>query len=141
MSGPQIDIIGDGDALLRRVANRPNMVKREGDVVRPTSAVFNPAREDGGVSVDVRRLLADPSDPVSVLDSTPEHGLVELRAAVPRGLGLDLDVVHAPEPGNPAHANIVGLPELQKAARKRASRELALACAWVRQPGLAAGAI
>jgi hypothetical protein len=124
----------DDDALLRRVANRPNMVKAAGDVVRPTSAAFKPSSEDGGISVEVRRFLADPTDPFSVLAELPEHGLVELRAAEPRTLGLTVD--HDPLEHSPSHANINGLPGLEKPEARRVARQLALASVWVRQPGL-----
>ena len=129
--------IEDEDALLRRVANKPDMVKRDGQAVRPTSAVFKPASEDGGISVDVRKLLVDPTEPLSVLTETPEHGLVELRARVPRA--NQLDVVHTPQAGNPAHADIVNLGDLSRPLQKRARRELALASVWVRQPAVALG--
>lgn len=130
MSDPIVDI-EDEDALLRRVANHPDMVKRgEG---RPTSAAFKPSERDGGLSVDVRRLLPDATDPTSVLDQYPEHGLVELRAAAPRELGLD--VIHDPLPENYAHANIVPEAQMDRAAQRRAYRELARRCtAWVRLP-------
>lgn len=80
----------------------------------------------------MRRLLADPSTPVSVLEGLPEHGLVELRAAVPRA--NDHDVIHAPLDDNPAHANIFAVSGLRKAQQRRAQREMALASVWIRQP-------
>jgi hypothetical protein len=127
--------IGDGEALLRRIANKPNMLKRDGDVVRPTSAAFKPAGSDGGVSVDVRSLLPDPGVPTSVLALFPGQGLVELSARGVRERALD--VVHAPLSDNDAHANIIGWDRMSKPDQKRAQRELALAAAWVRQPVLA----
>jgi hypothetical protein len=133
VSPPLVEIPAD-DALLRRVANVPDMVKRIGGLVRPSSVVFKPHPEDGAVSVDVRRLLPVPGNPLSVLAGFPEHGLVELLASTVRQLGLE--VSHVPLPQNPAHANIEGLPDLTKAERKRSQRELALAAAWVRQPGV-----
>ena len=131
MSSGQAEI-KDDDALLRRVANKPNMFKHEGAVVRPSSAAFKPAGQDGGISVDVRRLLPDPSDPLSPLEGLPEHGLVELRATVPRANGHD--VVHAPLKDNDAHANIFPAAGLGKADQRRAQREMALASVWIRQP-------
>ena len=135
MSLPPIEI-SDDDWLLRRVPNVPNMVKRDGELVRPTSVVFKPHSVDGAVSVDVRRLLPAPGDPLTVLEDFPEHGLVELLAGAVTSAGLT--VSHAPVPGNHAHANIEGLGALTKAEQKRSQRELALAAAWVRHPGVAA---
>lgn len=127
--------INDEDCLLRRVANRPDLVKRDGDIVRPSSVAFNPAREDGNISVEIRKLLEDPTQPLAVLSEFPEHGLVELRAEAPRGLGLE--VVHDPLPDNEAHGNIIGLADMARAERKRLTRELALRAVWIREPAVA----
>jgi hypothetical protein len=134
VNGPLTEI-DDEDCLLRRVANRPDLVKRDGGVVRPSSVAFRPAGEDDKISVEVRRLLENPSDPLSTLADYPDHGLVEFRAGVPRGLGLDVE--HDPLPGNNAHGNIVGLSGLARPERKRLFRELALHAVWVRQPAVA----
>ena len=114
------------------------MVKRKGDIVRPTSVVFKAHSDDQGISVDVRRLLPDSGDPLSVLADLPNHGLVELRAGVPRVLGLTVDADALPE--NPAHANINGMGGLEKPEAKRLARELALASVWIRQPSVARAA-
>ena len=128
--------IADGDALLRRVADQPNLWKRDGGgIVRPTSAAMKPHGADAGLCVDVRRLLADPADPTSVLASFPRHGLAEFTAEVPRSLGLR--VHHAPLEENPAHANVTGFDELTRAEAKRVQREIALKSAWVRMPATA----
>lgn len=126
-------MIEDEDSLLRRVANSPDMMKRDGDVTRPSSAAFKPHDEDGAVSVDVRKLLANPAEPLSVLADLPEHGLVEIYAGKVREVGLD--AVHEPLPKNPAHGNIIGLGAMGKSGQRRAQRELALAAVWVCQPG------
>lgn len=126
------DIVQDEDSLLRRVANSPNMMKREGEVTRPSSAAFKPHDEDGAVSVDIRKLLVNPGEPMDVLAELPEHGLVEIYAGKVREVGLD--VVHQPLPQNPAHGNIVGLQGMGKSGQRRAQRELALAAVWVCQP-------
>jgi hypothetical protein len=130
--------IADEDWLLRRVANRPDLIKRDGDAVRPSSVAFRPAGQDGKISVDIRNLLEDPSDPVAVLEDHPDHGLVELRAGVPRSLGMEVE--HDPLPDNNAHGNIVGVDALARAERKRVSRELALRAVWIRQPAVAGDA-
>lgn len=136
MSAPLVEI-EDEDALLRRVANRPNMVKQDGGVFRPTSAAFKGAKADGGLSVDVRRLLPDPTRPETAVDAFPEHGLVELRAGSVRE--LDLEVLHDPIAENYAHGNIFPTDGMSRAAQGRACRELALKCVWVRQPQPSAG--
>lgn len=117
---PQTAEVFDEDSLLRRVANSPDMMKRAGDLARPSSAAFKPHDEDGAVSVDVRKRLPDPGRPLDVLAELPEHGLVELLARKVREVGLD--VVHAPLPENPSHGNITGLGALGKAAQRRAAR-------------------
>lgn len=131
MNTDQVEI-EDDDALLRRVPDNPDLVKRKGAVVRPSSVAFKPSDTDGGISVDVRRLLDDPTDPLAVLDGLPTHGLVELRASVVRDNGHT--VHHAPLDGNPAHANIILQDGLDKKEQARAQRELALASAWIREP-------
>lgn len=132
MSDLPLEHIRDEDALLRRVPDQPSMISRQAGTVRPTSGAFQPARVDGGLSVDIRRLLADPRAPELVLGNRPEDGLVELLARVPRGAGLDVE--HAPLATNAAHANVLGWDRFSRTARKRIQRELALATAWVRQP-------
>lgn len=130
---PQIEV-GDDDSLLRRVANRPAMIKR--DDGRLSSAAFKPHDEDGAVSIDIRKLLPDPRRPLDVLADLPEHGLVEVFARKVHEVGLQ--VVHAPLQENPAHGNIIGLAALDKPSRRRAQRELALAAVWVCRPGIRA---
>lgn len=120
------------DALLRRVPDDPNLVKQVGPVRRPTSAAFKPAGADGCISVWIRRLLENP-DPTSVLAGRPSAGLVEFTRGTVVALGLD--AVHAPLPGDPAHGNVVPPDDMPKQEIKRATRELALRCAWIREPG------
>mgnify|MGYP000274084536 CR=1 FL=1 len=78
------ETIDDNDALLRRVADRPgDLWSRQDDgTIRPTSVAFKPHPDDNKVSVELRRLLADPTNPMTALDQYPEHGLVELVAAI-----------------------------------------------------------
>ncbi len=132
MSGYDVEEVEDGDALLRRVPNRPSMFTRKGGTLRPSSGAFQPTRADDGVSVDVRRLLPDPSDPECALRGRLDDGLVELLARVPREHALD--VHHTPQEENPAHADIIGWRKFPREVQKRKQRELALSCVWVRQP-------
>jgi hypothetical protein len=125
--------IGGQDVLLRRVPDQPALwTTAEDGTIRPSSAAMKPAGEDGGLSVDVRRLLPDPRNPLSVLSELPSHGLAELRATQVRDQGLE--VIHDPLPDNYAHANIVGFGEMSRSQAKRAQKELARAAAWVRMP-------
>lgn len=131
------EAIDDDDALLRRVADNPYQWKRAADgSIRPTSPTMKPHSDDGGLSVDVRRLLDDPKQPQSVLAELPGHGLVEFRARVPRSHGLAVD--HDPLPENYAHGNITGFAELPPKEAKRIQKEMAKAATWVRMPAGAA---
>lgn len=133
------EAIGDGDWLLRRVPDQPErMWTRKAGVLRPSSAALKPSSIDGGLSVDVRRLLEDPSAPTSALEDRVDDGLVEFRAAEPRAAGLD--VQHAPLPDRFSHANVVGFDGLAKVDEKRFRRELAKHAAWVQEPASAATA-
>jgi len=126
--------IEDDDALLRRIPDQnPQMWITRNGVTRPTSAAMNPSSDDGGLSVDVRRLLADPTQPLSVIAGLPSHGLVEFHAKLPRDLGLDVE--HQPLPQRPSHANVVRFPEDDK-ARHRVRQRLAKSSrlAWVQMP-------
>ncbi len=130
------EAIADGDCLLRRVPDQPErMWTRSRGVLRPTSAAMKPSEADGGLSVDVRRLLADPASPASVLGDRPDDGLVEWSAAVPRDAGLEVE--HAPLPGRYSHADVLGLDRFHKAEQKRIRRELAKDAVWVQQPASA----
>ena len=94
--------IDDGDALLRRIPDRPEELwtRRADGTARPTSASMKPSPEDGGLSVDVRRLLPDPAVPTSVLEGASGLGLAEFAAVVPRANGLEVE--HSPLDGNRA---------------------------------------
>lgn len=130
--------IADEDRLLRRIPDQPErMWTRAGGRLRPSSAAFKPSEADGGLSVDVRRLLPDPATPTLVLDVTPDAGLIELRAANARE--LELEVVHTPQRDHYSHADVIGFARLEKAAAKRAQRELAKRAVWVQEPASAAG--
>ncbi len=132
------EAIGDDDALLRRVADNPHQWKQYPDgSIRPTSPTMKPHDEDGGLSVDVRRLLADPKAPESAVGEFPHHGLVEFRAHVPRSHGLAVD--HDPLPDNYAHGNITGFTEVSPKVAKRIQKEMAKAATWVRMPAGAPG--
>jgi len=122
------------DALLRRIPDRPEQLwtKRADGTTRPTSASMKPSSEDGGLSVDVRRLLPDPTDPISVLGGEAGLGLAEFPAAVPRANGLEVE--HTPLEGNDAHADIRGFDEMSRNEAKRAQKALAEAAAWVQMP-------
>jgi len=108
--------IHDADALLRRIPDRPaQWTKRSDGTARPSSASMKPSSEDGGLSVDVRRLLDDPTDPTSVLNGLSGFGLVEFEAAVPRTNGLEVE--HTPLSENHAHADIRGLKRCPRRMR------------------------
>lgn len=131
----EVEQVNDADALLRRIPSNPDMWSRGADgSIRPSSAAFAPHPDDLKLSVDVRRLIADPADPCAVLDRDQDRqaGLSELFARLPRS--LDLDVVHAPLRGNPAHANIDGFEALSRGPRKRVQKELAKGATWIRMP-------
>lgn len=129
----RLEKIDDADWLLRRIPDQQErMWTRAGGVLRPSSAALKPAQLDGGLSVDVRRLLPDPAAPASVLGDRHGDGLIEFRAAYPRAAGLD--VLHSPLPDRYAHADVVGFQRLAKPAEKRFRRELAKAAVWVQQP-------
>lgn len=93
---------------------------------------MRPHSEDGALSVDVERLLPDPSASTSILDRFPDHGLVAFLAGVPIDAGLVVN--HAPLNDRVSHADIVGMAEMSKSAAKRVQRELALAADWVVRP-------
>lgn len=93
---------------------------------------MKPSSEDGGLSVDVRRLLPDPAVPTSVLEDGSSLGLAEFTAVVPRDNGLDVD--HNPLEGNDAHADIRGFEAMSKKEAKRAQKALAEAAAWIQMP-------
>ena len=126
-----LEEIADRDLLLRRIPDQPAMWTRKGGQVRPSSAAMQPSETDGGLSVDVRRLLPNPTIPTSVLGEHPEHGLVEFSARVPRE--LDLEVVHDPLPDRCSHANIAGFPG-DRAAHLRVRRTIAKRSVWVKMP-------
>ena len=131
------EAIADDDRLLRRIRDQPEkMWTKKGGVLRPSSAALKPHQADGGLSVDVRRLLADPRSPGSVLDDDRDDGLVEFEARRPRDAGLDVE--HAPLEGRYSHANIVGFERFDRAGQKRVRRELAKQAVWVQTPASAA---
>lgn len=132
-----LEEIDDEDWLLRRILDQPEaMWTRKDGVLRPTSAALKPSEADGALSVDVRRLLAEPARPTSALGEGGDDGLVEFRAAEPRRRGLEVE--HAPLEGRYSHANVVGFSELEKKDHLRIRRELAKLVAWVREPASAA---
>lgn len=93
---------------------------------------MKPSTDDGALSVDIRRLLEDPSVPTSVLGGETTYGLAELVAKVPRDIGLQVE--HSPLPDNEAHADIRGFYEMTKAAAKRARTTLADKAVWIQMP-------
>lgn len=129
--------IADGDCLLRRVPDRPErMWTRKSGLLRPSSAALKPSEADGGLSVDVRRLLADPARPVSALGDQASDGPVELRAAQLREHRLDVE--HAPLEGRWSHANVMGFDRFDKNQGLRIRRTLAKQAVWVQEPASAA---
>jgi hypothetical protein len=128
--------IADEDWLLRRIPDQPErMWTRKSGVLRPSSAALKPPDVDSGLSVDVRRLLPDPSVPTSALGDREGDGLVEFQAAEPRA--AELDVIHTPLPDRYSHADVTGWEQLEKAVAKRFRRELAKRAIWVKQPASA----
>ncbi|MDP9370482.1 MAG: hypothetical protein M3Q03_19805 [Chloroflexota bacterium] len=97
-------IRGD-DELLRRLAPK-NSFKR--DRRTPTRGAFKTGAEyDRQISVQVRRLLPNPHDPLTVLGSERrDWGLGSLRAkdVIDLGFSVEMD----PKEGDPAHALILG---------------------------------
>lgn len=133
--------ISSQEALLRRIPNVPNLWTEGSDgQVRVSSAAMSPSTEDGGLSVNVRRLLECPADPADEMlgESVDGVGLAEFFASVAYDQGLDVE--HAPLPDNWAHANVAGFHQMTRNRAKRAQRELAKAAAWVRMPADAAPA-
>ncbi len=129
--------IADEDALLRRVKDQPGalwVLEKDGRK-RPTSGAMKPSASNRGLSVDVRRLLENPTEPRSSLAEGPEAGLVEFRAKVPRALGLEVE--HEPIDANPAHANVVGFERLSRSQSQRARKTLAERAVWVQEPASA----
>jgi hypothetical protein len=135
LAGPR-EPIADEDWLLRRIPDQPEqMWTRKRGVLRPSSAALKPAGENRGMSVDVRRLLDDPSNPASALSDRQHDGLVEFQAAIPRQAGLD--VAHTPLPERYSHADVLGFEKLAPAQSLRFRRELARQAAWVKLPASA----
>lgn len=127
------------DALLRRVTNDPNLWTRKEGRLRVSSAAMSPHPEDGLLSVDARKLIPEPSDPLTApcLDQgAPEDGLAELVTRVVLDLGLSAN--HDAQPDNPAHVNIKGFETMSAKQAKRAQRELAKKATWIREPAGAA---
>lgn len=126
--------IDDGDALLRRIPDRPKELwtRRADGTARPTSASMKPSSEDSGLSVDVRRLLPDPAVPTSVFGGASGLGLAEFAAVVPRTNGLEVE--HSPLDGNRAHADIRGFDAMSRKEAKRAQKALAESAAWIQMP-------
>lgn len=131
------ELIADDDALLRRVKDHPGAlwILDDNGRKRPTSGAMKPATTDGGVSVDVRRLLDDPTEPLSSLEGDLDAGLVEFRASVPRLLGLAVE--HMPIAANPAHANVFGFEKLSRSKSQRVRKTLAERAVWVKEPASA----
>lgn len=129
-----IEHIDDSDALLRRIPDQPGQLwtRRPDGTARPSSASMKPSSDDGGLSVDVRRLLSDPAVPTSVLEDGSGLGLAEFEAGVPRANRLDVE--HSPIEGNDAHANVRGFEAMSKNEAKRAQKALAEAAAWIQMP-------
>jgi len=133
------ETIESDDALLRRVKDDPNLWTEKGGELRVSSAAMSPHPEDQALSVDVRRLIPDPRDPLtapSVVAGEVADGVVELFARAAERLGLA--VKHEPLPENYAHADITGFDQMRRKEAKRAQRELAKTASWVREPVSAA---
>ena len=126
---------------MRRIPNVPNLwTEGSHGQIRVSSAAMSPSTEDGGLSVNVRRLLDCPADPADEMlgSSIDGSGLAEFFASV--AYSQQLDVEHAPLPDNKAHANVAGFHRMTGNRAKRAQRELAKAAAWIRMPADAAPA-
>ncbi len=123
------------DALLRRVRNDPNLWTEKEGTLRVSSAAMSPHSGDSGLSVDARKLIPDPRDPLTApcLDEAEGgDGLAELFARVALNFGLSAD--HEPLPANRAHVNITGFETMTTSRAKRVQKELAKSATWVREP-------
>lgn len=113
--------IHDADALLRRIPDRPaQWTKRSDGTARPSSASMKPSSEDGSLSVNVRRLLDDPTDPTSVLNGLSGFGLAEFEAAVPRTNGLEVEHTRSPRTTpTPTFADLKRCPRRMRSERRK----------------------
>lgn len=104
-----------------------------------SSAAMSPHPRDQALSVDVRRLIPDPRNPLtapSVVAGEAADGVAELFARAAEALGLTVE--HDPLRDNRAHAGITGFDQMRPGVAKRAQRELAKSATWVREPASAA---
>lgn len=129
------------DALLRRVRNDPNLWTEKEGQLRVSSAAMSPHPEDARLSVDARKLIPDPNDPLTApcrTEGNADDGLAEFFARVALDLGLAAH--HDPQPGDAAHVNLTGFDSMPRKQAKRVQRELAKSATWVREPAGVASA-
>jgi hypothetical protein len=102
---PDVDggSIADGADLLRRI--RPDQIVDDKNLGarRPSSAAF----KDPTMSVDTEPILHQHGlDWTFTLRNHSGYSLVRFKAGV--GRAETLAIVHKPEPGNPAHTEVIG---------------------------------
>ncbi len=102
---PDVDdgSIADGADLLRRI--RPDQIVDDKNLgaQRPSSAAF----KDPTMSVDTEPILHQHGlDWTFTLRNHSGYSLVRFKAGVARA--KTLAIVHKPEPGNPAHTEVIG---------------------------------
>lgn len=120
--------VSDDEPLYRRVWDKPNAIKVLPDgTFRPTSAVFTDNTDAQEVSVFVSSLTT--SD--KVLENFPNHGLVTIKASVPRA--EHQIVAKTPEDSNIAH-RVICPDEGFEHTRKSAAKVMARNAAWVLLP-------
>jgi hypothetical protein len=126
--------IGDEDALLRRVPNRPMLLADDGrGGKRPSSAALELRDGETGCSVDVQSRLARPEDPGSVATGHPVGwGLACFSTAAARFEDRHR-VVGDAQVDNEAHALVIPTAS-SRADQKRNFSRLARAMEWVRLP-------
>lgn len=100
-------LITDADFLYRRfsILDEPNYAvfwKLDNGRKIPSSAAFKTKPNKDGLSVNIAALTT----PDSTAGNVEEFGVAEISASIPMGLGYDC--AHDPQPGNNAHALIIG---------------------------------
>lgn len=128
------DFVDDEEVLYRRIEASRNLYKFKDD---GTVEIYSPAFGDRHFKISVDRAKLCHADPKYTMGGEP--GIVAwLKAGQVRGMDdlvcnnaedgrrfFKIDVVPAPSPENPAHAEIYSVPEMGKSAFHRLCRRLA----------------
>lgn len=118
--------INDDEHLWRRVlVDDPFQVKKDPKTgqPRPSSAAFKSSTQLTSVAV------ASLTTPEEFLAGFSRHSLVEVNARAVRDAGCIL--VRDPEPGNPAHAHIIGITREDGRLTSSEARRIADKARWV----------